>query len=82
LSSISNHAACGSSPSGSISIAQAEAAFCTGTLQQVKDAAAAMANFNTSGDSGVFTPGASANGKVAKDLANLGFWDVLIPTNP
>jgi Prealbumin-like fold domain len=82
LAAISNHAAFGSSPSGSISIDQAKAAFCTGTLQQVKDAAAAMAAFNTSGDNGVFTPGASANGKDAKDAANIGFWDFLIPTNP
>jgi hypothetical protein len=36
-----------------------------------------MAAFNEGGDEGDFTPGASANGKVAKDLANLVFWNVL-----
>jgi hypothetical protein len=36
-----------------------------------------MAAFNESGDSGVFTPGASANGKTAKTAANVAYWDIL-----
>ena len=38
-----------------------------------------MAAFNESGDAGLFTPGASANGKQAKDEANLIFWNLLPP---
>jgi hypothetical protein len=51
----------------------------SGTLKQVKDAASAMAAFNEFGDSGVFTPGVAANGKLAKDTAYpcLSFWDNL-----
>ena len=37
----------------------------------------AMAAFNESGDNGVFTPGVSANGKLAKSLADLAYWNTL-----
>jgi len=79
LAAILNHAAFGSSPSGSISIADAKAAFCGTNATAIQNALSAMAAFNTQGDNGLFTPGASANGKVAKDLANIPFWDTLIP---
>jgi hypothetical protein len=82
LAAISNHGAFNSSPGGTIGIDLAKTYFCTGTIAQVKDAAQQMAIFNTSGDNGVFTPGGSAQGKVAKDAADIPFWDVLIPTNP
>jgi prealbumin domain-containing protein len=82
LAAISNHAAFNSSPGGTIGIDLAKQYFCTGTIDQVKDAAQQMAAFNTSGDNGVFTPGGSAQGKQAKDAANIPFWDTLIPTNP
>lgn len=74
---ILNNAAFGSSPSGPISIALARTYFMSGTLTEVQNAASAMAAFNESGDSGVFTPGVAANGKLAKDTANLVFWDIL-----
>jgi hypothetical protein len=47
-------------------------------VKQLRDAASAMAAFNESGDSGVFTTGISANGKLAKDTAYpcLAFWDL------
>jgi hypothetical protein len=77
LAAILNNAAFGSSPTGSISIDQAKAAYCGTNIQAIKDAQAAMASFNESGDSGLFTPGQSANGKLSKTLANLVFWDVL-----
>ncbi len=72
-----NNAAFGSSPLSGITIAQAETAFCSGTLDQVQSALQAMAAFNTSGDNGVFTPGVSANGKDAKSNADISFWDTL-----
>jgi hypothetical protein len=78
LAAILNNAAFGSSPSG-MSIAQAKAYFCTGTLDQVKAAQAAMAAFNESGDGGQFTPGISADPKTAKSIANLVYWNNLIP---
>lgn len=62
VAAILNNAAFGSEPSGSISIADARDAFLNGSLQEVKDAMTAMATFNESGDTGVFTPGVSANG--------------------
>lgn len=72
-----NYAAFGSTPTGAFTIDQAEAAYCGTDITQIKLALAAMGAFNESGDSGVFTPGASANGKLAKSLANIAFWDVL-----
>jgi hypothetical protein len=78
LAAILNNAAFGSSPSG-MSIAQAKAAFCTGTINQVRAAQAAMAAFNESGDSGLFTPGISADPQTAKGMANLVYWNTLIP---
>jgi hypothetical protein len=77
LAAILNNAAFNSVPTGGISIADAEAAYCGTDITAIKNAQAAMGAFNQGGDSGVFDPGSSANGKVAKDLANLVFWDVL-----
>jgi sarcosine oxidase gamma subunit len=77
LAAILNNAAFGSNPTGAISIADAKDAFCSGTLAEVNAAASAMAAFNEGGDSGDFTPGGSANGKQAKDAANIAFWNVL-----
>jgi hypothetical protein len=76
LTAILNNAAFGSSPS-TMSLANAKLAFCSTNITTVKNAASAMAAFNTSGDSGAFTPGVAANGKKAKDAANIGLWDVL-----
>jgi hypothetical protein len=77
LAAILNNQLFGSVPTGSISIDQAKTAFCTGTLKEVKAAASAMASFNESGDTGLFTPGASADPKAARALADYLFWDVL-----
>ena len=77
LAAILNNQLFGSVPTGSISIDQAKAAFCTGTLKQVKAAANAMASFNESGDTGLFTPGVSADPKASRAIADLAFWDVL-----
>jgi hypothetical protein len=77
LAAILNNAAFGSSPTGSTSIAQAKAAYCGTNTAAISAAASAMGAFNESGDSGVFTPGQSANGKLSKTLANLVFWDNL-----
>jgi hypothetical protein len=72
-----NHSAFGSSPTGSISIQQAEDAYCGTDITAINAAASAMAAFNESGDSGAFTPGTSADAKNAKTIALLSFWDVL-----
>jgi hypothetical protein len=82
LAAMLNHAAFNSSPSGSISIADAKAAFCGTDEAAIKAAQTAMAAFNEGGDSGVFTPGASADPKAAKAAALITFWDVLPPVNP
>jgi hypothetical protein len=75
LAAILNNQLFGSTPS--MSIDDAKAAFCTGTLAQVKAAQTAMAAFNEGGDSGLFTPGASADPKAAKGIADIAFWDDL-----
>jgi hypothetical protein len=76
LAAILNNQIFGSVPTGSISIDLARTYYCTGTLKQVKDAMSAMASFNTSGDMGLFTPGASADPKAARALADIAFWDI------
>ncbi len=77
LAAMLNHQAFGSSPTGGISIAQAETALCGTDIDAINAAAAAMAAFNESGDTLDFTPGQSANAKQARTIADLGFWDVL-----
>jgi hypothetical protein len=78
LAAILNNAAFGSAPT-TVTIDQAKAIFCdpNATLTQINNAASAMAAFNESGDSGLFTPGVAANGKDAKQFADIAFWDVL-----
>jgi hypothetical protein len=77
LAAILNNQLFGSSPSGTISIDDAKAAFCGTDITAIRNAQAAMAAFNTSGDSGVFTPGQSADAKTARAIADIAFWDVL-----
>jgi hypothetical protein len=76
LAAILNNAAFGSSPSG-MSITAAKAAYCGIDETLIEQAQTAMAQFNESGDDGLFTPGVSANGKQAKTDVDLGFWDTL-----
>jgi len=77
LAAMLNNTAFGSSPLSGITIPQAQDAFCNGSLTTVKNAASAMASFNTSGDSVLFTPGVAANGKQAKGTADRTLWDLL-----
>ena len=71
-----NAAAFGSVPSGGIGkFAQWEDAFCNGNIGQVNNAQSQAAAFNTAGDSGVFTPGTSADAKNARTIADTCFWD-------
>jgi hypothetical protein len=77
LAAILNNSVFGSVPSGPISIQQAEDAYCGTDIAKIQAAIGAMGAFNESGDSGVFTPGASANGKLAKTLADLAYWNTL-----
>jgi hypothetical protein len=77
LAAILNNQLFGSVPGGSISIDQAKAAYCGTDINAIKAAQSAMAAFNESGDSGLFTPGASADPKAAKAIADYAFWDVL-----
>lgn len=71
-----NFSAFGSVPAQG-SIAAWENAFCTGNNGQVKNAQQQAASFNTAGDSGTFTPGTSADSKLARYIADYQFWDVL-----
>jgi hypothetical protein len=78
LAAILNNAAFGSSPT-TVTIAQAKAAYCGTDIAAINLAHSAMANFNESGDSGLFTPGGSATAKESRELASqaLVFWDIL-----
>ncbi|MFL5721534.1 MAG: hypothetical protein ACJ778_13765, partial [Chloroflexota bacterium] len=76
LAAILNNQLFGSTPSG-ITIDQAKAAYCGTNINAIKAAATAMAAFNEGGDTGLFTPGASADPKAAKAIANLVYWNVL-----
>jgi hypothetical protein len=59
------------------SFAAWESAYCGTNQNAIKTAQQQAASFNTSGDSGTFTPGTSADSKTARAGANLAFWDVL-----
>ena len=56
-------------------LSAARTAYCTGTLQQVKAQIGILGGLNEAGDSGVFTPGASATPKDSKDQADIDAWD-------
>jgi prealbumin domain-containing protein len=71
-----NASAFGADP-GTGKFDQWEAAYCTGTTTQIKNALQEAASFNTAGDSGTFTPGTSADSKYARSVADIPFWDPL-----
>lgn len=71
-----NASAFGSVP-GSGSFAAWEAAYCGTNAAAISTAQQQAASFNTSGDSGTFTPGTSASSKLARSIANLARWNVL-----
>ena len=71
-----NASAFGSSP-GAGMFAAWESAYCGTDITAIRTAMSQAAAFNTSGDSGIFTPGTSADAKHARAIANLVFWDVL-----
>jgi hypothetical protein len=73
-----NASAFGSVPSGGFSqFAVWEAAYCGTNTNAIRNAQQAAASFNTNGDSTQFTPGTSADSKVARAIANTVFWDTL-----
>jgi hypothetical protein len=73
-----NASAFGTVPSGGSGVfAIWEAAYCGTNLTAIHNALSAAASFNSSGDSGVFTPGTSADSQTARSIANETFWDVL-----
>jgi hypothetical protein len=60
------------------SFAAWETALCSGNLSAIKTALSQAASFNESGDSGVFTPGTSADAKNARAIADIAFWDTIV----
>ncbi|HEX7346866.1 MAG TPA: hypothetical protein VF253_08735, partial [Candidatus Limnocylindrales bacterium] len=64
---------------GSGMFATWEAALCGTNQNAIKTAASQAAAFNEGGDSGLFTPGMSADPKTAKSTANIAFWDIIKP---
>ena len=71
-----NASAFGSVPSGgSGQFAIWEAAFCGTNQSAIQSAQQGSASFNSNGDSGTFTPGTSANSKLARQIANYLFWN-------
>jgi hypothetical protein len=75
-----NASAFGALPSGGSGIFAAwEAALCGTDIGAIKTALSQAASFNESGDSGVFTPGISADAKNARAIASIPFWDIIKP---
>ena len=71
-----NASAFGSVPNGgSGKFAIWEAAFCGTNQSAIQSAQQGAASFNSNGDSGTFTPGTSANSKLARQIANYVFWN-------
>jgi hypothetical protein len=73
-----NASAFGSVPSSG-SFSAWETALCGTNQTAIKNALKQAASFNTAGDSGVFTPGTSADSKYARSIANIPFWDIIKP---
>ena len=73
-----NASAFGTVPSSG-SFAAWESALCGTNTTAIKTAQQQAASFNTSGDSGTFTPGTSADSKFARSVANIPFWDIIKP---
>jgi hypothetical protein len=69
-----NGSAFGSVPSTG-SIAAWEAALCGTNANAIKTAQQQAASFNSQGDSSTFTPGTSADSKLARYIAKIVFWD-------
>jgi hypothetical protein len=61
-------------------LSAARAAYCGTDITAIKAQIGILGAFNQSGDSGVFTPGASATAQLSKSQADIDAWDV--PTNP
>jgi hypothetical protein len=76
IAALLNKEAFGSDPGGTV-LADAKAAFCGTSVPLIRSFTGTLAAFNQSGDSVAFTPGVAANGKEAKNAANLTFWDTL-----
>jgi len=75
-----NASAFGAVPSGGSGMFAAwESALCGTNPNAIKIAQQQAASFNTQGDSGLFTPGTSADSKYARSIANYLFWDIIKP---
>ena len=73
-----NASAFGSVPSSG-SFAAWETALCGTNINAINTATSQAASFNTAGDSGTFTPGTSADSKLARSIANKAFWNIIKP---
>lgn len=78
LAALLNRATFGAYPATSEAIATAKTAFCLSTnANTILASASALAAYNESGDSGVFTPGLSAKPQQARSLANYPYWSYI-----
>lgn len=57
-------------------LATARAAYCANNPTAIQNQVGILGSFNSSGDSGIFTPGASATAKESRYEANIPFWNV------
>jgi hypothetical protein len=73
-----NASAFGSTPASG-SFTAWESALCGTNESAIKTAQQQAASFNSNGDSSTFTPGTSANSKLARSIANLAFWHIIPP---
>ncbi len=61
-------------------LSAARTAYCGSDISAIKAQVGILGTFNQSGDSGVFTPGASATAQLSKSQADIDAWDK--PTVP
>jgi hypothetical protein len=59
-------------------LAAARTAYCATDAGAIKTQMSLLAAYNTSGDTGTFTPGASATPQDSRSQANIPFWDITL----
>jgi hypothetical protein len=79
LAAVLNNHLFGSSPPGGL--AKYRTDYCTGTDTTIQHDIGILDTFNTTGDSGAFTPGASASPQTAQAQADIDAWDGATPTS-
>jgi hypothetical protein len=76
LAAVLNYYEFGSGTPGLLSTART--AYCGTDMSAIQAQIGILGTFNSSGDSGLFTPGVSATTQESKQEANIAFWDITV----